>query len=307
MRSKSPPGGPGRAESETTFLSDLYGHAEKTGKVSFVVLALLFALGLIITNTYLLQFGLSEFGLLRARFVLTGLLAVIPTMVNLACLVIAYLVTRDVNRHFTRKSQQFKNSAAVLILILVGIVLPIVILGVVYRKADFTDRRILDALLIWSIGFLPILPFFLLAIDRLVNAFRRRQAGVFEIETELLETPARKSTSLPVVLSTFFVAIGLLIAGLIYLELFVRHIYPDVPEQFGGGQPHVVLLLFRTDSLTAMEQMHIPIQPGSNLSEPLTLLWHGNSGMLVRVPYQGEETVILIDDGLISAIVFDGK
>ena len=40
-------------------------HLERVGKAGIVVLASLFALGLLVTNTYLLQFGLSEFGLLR--------------------------------------------------------------------------------------------------------------------------------------------------------------------------------------------------------------------------------------------------
>lgn len=292
-------------DAASSFFSEMYGHVEKTGKVSFVVLALLFALGLLVTNTYLLQFGLSEFGLLRARFVLTGVLASFPTVVNVGCLALAYVVTRDVNARFANKSRHVKDGADLVILLAIGALLPIVVLGVVFRKAEFTDSQIFDALLLWSIGFLPILPFSLVAADRMIRAYRHRHTGLFELETELLAPPRSSRFKLPLMISIVLSAIGLLISGLLYVELFVRHVYPNVPEQFGGGQPHQVQLLFRPDSVEDVARMHIPIEPGATLSEPVTLLWHGNSGLMVRVMYEGEDYVILLDGSQVTAIILE--
>lgn len=306
MQLNVPPTNPKQVDDATSGLfSEMFGHVEKTGKISFVVLALLFALGLLVTNTYLLQFGLSEFGLLRARFVLTGVLASFPTAMNVGCLALAYVVTRDVNARFTDRSRRFKDIADTGILLVVGVILPIVVLGVVFRKAEFTDSQVFDALLLWSIGFLPILPFSLVAADRMIRAYQQRRSSLFQLETELLTPPRSSSFKLPLMVSIVLSAIGLLVSGLLYVELFVRHVYPNVPEQFGGGQPHQVQLLFRPDSVADVARMHIPIEAGATLSEPVTLLWHGNSGLMVRVPYEGEDYVILLDGSQVTAIILE--
>ncbi len=44
---------------------------------------LLYALGLLTVNTYLYRVGISDFSLLRARFILTGALTVVPIVLAL--------------------------------------------------------------------------------------------------------------------------------------------------------------------------------------------------------------------------------
>ena len=215
------------------------------------------------------------------------------------------MVPRDVTAGLTGGSRRFKDITAAGILVVVGMILPIVILGVVFRKAEFTDSQAFDALLLWSIGFLPILPFSLVAADRMIRAYQQRRTSLFQLETELLSPSSSFSFKLPLMVSIVLASIGLLISGLIYVELFVRHVYPNIPEQFGGGQPHQGQLLFRPDSVDAVERMHIPIAPGATLSEPVTLLWHGNSGLMVRVTYEGEDYVILLDGSLVTAIILE--
>jgi hypothetical protein len=38
------------------------------------------------------------------------------------------------------------------------------------------------------------------------------------------------------------------------------------------------------------------------LSEPLTMLWHGDTGLLVRVAYEGEDDLILFAVSQVSAV-----
>ena len=45
--------------------------------------------------------------------------------------------------------------------------------------------------------------------------------------------------------------------------------------------------------------------PGSTLSEPLTMLWHGDTGLLVRVAYEGEDDLILFDGSQVTAIILE--
>src|SRR6478752_1041652 len=168
MQSTSHPKKTDRSDSGNLInLFDAPLHIEKVGKASFVIVAGFFALGLIVTNTYLLQYGLSEFGLLRARFVLTGMLASFPAVLNLACLAFAYIVTKEITGQFgAHGSKRYVVTVAIIIWLVVGVLLPIVILGIALEAADFTDSDILDALLLWTIGFLPLLPFTLIALDR---------------------------------------------------------------------------------------------------------------------------------------------
>lgn len=306
MLKSKPPSATNQIDSgQFSLLFDTHTHLEKVGKASVVVLASLFALGLLVTNVYLLQFGLSEFSLLRARFVLTGLLASFPTIANVSCLAFAYILTREIGWKFEDKSARVVRAASFATMLTIGVVLPIVILGVLFRRAHFTDSQVMDALLIWAIGFLPILPFLVIVVDRMIELFRRNDADWFRIEDQPVERPTSSQRQLPRMFTIPLVVIGLLLLGYIYVDLFVRYIYPNVPEQFGGGMPYEVQLLFRADSVDAVEKMHISMVPGSTLSEPLTMLWHGDTGLLVRVTYEGEDDLILFDGSQVSAIVLE--
>src|SRR6478735_2429227 len=153
MLKSKPPSATNQIDSgQFSLLFDTHTHLEKVGKASVVVLASLFALGLLVTNVYLLQFGLSEFSLLRARFVLTGLLASFPTIANVSCLAFAYILTREIGWKFEVKSARFVRAASFATMFIVGVVLPIVILGVLSRQAQLTDSQVTSVIFIWSVG-----------------------------------------------------------------------------------------------------------------------------------------------------------
>jgi hypothetical protein len=305
LKSKPPAATDQIDRGQFALLFDTNAHLEKIGKASVVVLASLFALGLLVTNVYLLQYGLSEFSLLRARFVLTGLLASFPTITNVSCMAFAYILTREIGWKLEGKSPRVVGAASFATMLTVGVVLPIVILGVLFREAHFTDSQVMDALLIWAIGFLPILPFLVIVVDRMIDLFRSHDADWFRIEDQPLERPTTSQHQLPRTFTVPLVVIGLLILGYAYVDLFVSHIYPNIPEQFGGGMPYEVQLLFRPDSVEAVEKMHISMVPGSTLSEPLIMLWHGDTGLLVRVTYEGEDDLILFDGSQVTAIILE--
>jgi hypothetical protein len=76
------------------------------------------------------------------------------------------------------------------------------------------------------------------------------------------------------------VAVG---AVLLYASLYSRHIYPILPEQFGGGKPKQARLLFSDTGATEAQQLGIPIQAGRQLSRPVTLLFTGVSFYALRI------------------------
>src|SRR5215204_3813447 len=146
MQTSAPPATPDRADRDgaARFL-DTPAHIEQIGKAAIVVLASLFALGMLVTNTYLLQFGLSEFGLLRARFVLTGLLTTFPTMVNLGCLALAYWIITGFSGQFRHLPARLAHICNALIMVVIGFALPVAIFGFVFIEID--ENQLAEALL----------------------------------------------------------------------------------------------------------------------------------------------------------------
>lgn len=79
----------------------------------------------------------------------------------------------------------------------------------------------------------------------------------------------------------------LLISAYIYTVTFAQDIYPLVPEQFGGGEPRQVQILFAKDQADTIKQNGIPTCSSgkliSNRSKPLSLLFEGSENYLLRL------------------------
>jgi hypothetical protein len=89
------------------------------------------------------------------------------------------------------------------------------------------------------------------------------------------------------VISTI-VAIGV---ALLYASFYSRHVYPVLPEQFGGGKPKQARLLFSEEGAAEAQELGIPLQAGRQLSRPVTLLFTGDSFYALRI---AEERVVQI-------------
>src|SRR5215218_6646131 len=231
MQTSVPPATPDRADQGgAARLINTPAHLERVGKAGIVVLASLFALGMLVTNTYLLQLGLSEFGLLRARFVLTGLLTTFPTMVNLGCLALAYWIITEFSEQFRHLSARLAHLCNAVIMVVIGFALPVAIFGFVFIEIDINEIQLAEALLVWAIGFLPILPFLLVIVERMVKSIHHRRSvpGVMDMEEAARTSPTPRK--LPVMLGLPLTIIAFLVVGGFYVELFARHIYPNVPR-----------------------------------------------------------------------------
>lgn len=73
----------------------------------------------------------------------------------------------------------------------------------------------------------------------------------------------------------------------IYLGQFAKYIYPKVPEQFGGGEPRKVRVLFAKAQADALQKNGIfTCSSGnvlSNWSKPVSLLFEGSEKYLIRL------------------------
>ncbi len=79
-------------------------------------------------------------------------------------------------------------------------------------------------------------------------------------------------------------------------------IYPIIPEQFGGGEPRQVRILFAKDQADTIKQNGIPTcslgKLKSNWSKPVSLLFEGSENYLLRLdntrpPIQLKKTTVI--------------
>jgi len=100
------------------------------------------------------------------------------------------------------------------------------------------------------------------------------------------------------VISTI-VAVGV---ALLYASFYSRHVYPVLPEQFGGGKPKQARLLFSEAGAAEAQELGIPLQAGRQLSRPVTLLFTGDSFYALRI---AEERVVQIAKDDVSGLQED--
>jgi hypothetical protein len=177
-----------------------------------------YAIGLLAINQYLLQFGVSDFGVLRPRYIGTGLLVI--GVVTLA--VLAALVAVAAARSLWKGPLLGR-----LFGILMGSGLA---LFYIYLFQELFDITYEDAFLVT----LPCI-FGALGIYSLVRAARLSEALYGRLFAEQRVFAMATIMSLASILT--------LASGYIALLAVSRLILPTVPEQFGGTRPHLVQLV----------------------------------------------------------------
>jgi hypothetical protein len=103
----------------------------------------------------------------------------------------------------------------------------------------------------------------------------------------------------------FLLLAAVVVIGMLYLSLFVKGVYGTVPEQFGGGKPIPVELLFDPSQRQKFAHLEVPVHFGTSLTNSVDLIWNGDQGYLVRFEVEGKERVVLIDRELVDAIILD--
>ena len=91
-----------------------------------------------------------------------------------------------------------------------------------------------------------------------------------------------------------FVVLG---TGL-YISRFASEIYPNVPEQFGGGRPRTVRFLFDKD-VDGLKALGLKFCNDGQLSDSVKVLYEGESTFVVQ-PLRAP--VLQIDKGAIRAV-----
>jgi hypothetical protein len=270
---------------------------EQLVKSLAAVTAVFYVVGFLTTNAYLYKLGVSDFSLLRTRFVLTGVLTMIPLVLALMGGIYAAVDTAafgGLGRNMSRASLWTLADITVPFLLYFLLFWYVADNDPVTAARDAAILSVICAVMVAA--FLAALALFRRSGRRPVShLIYRRKSVSYERFTGWFGIPDGVVECL-----VFAVAGPLLLVA--YIGVFGDHFYPMIPEQIGGGRPRVVQLLVASDAVPAVRELGLDVSAESPLSPPVELLWEGEQSMIVRLPPPRERTVVQLSRGLVDGI-----
>jgi hypothetical protein len=281
-------------------------------KVGTVSVAVLYVLGLLVTNIHLMELGIADFSALQGRFVLSGalflfyglLLFALPAALIVVPLVAYKRLLKSVSPLWRLAMMlPFLVSWAWVVLELYGS-----ILGDLYPWGSSYEEQ-------WAIAFKVRAVFaatpelFHLVQDSFQHAKTLAAVGLayllgFWVYLAHKSKPDRAFVGL-------FVFVGL-VPMILTLFGYAQSVYPNLPHNLGGGQPRIVLLHVRqADSLLLPRSglAALEAQGGPLVSVPLAL-WHQDGSFLYVTPATvqevGSSPLIAITTGPVEVVEYLG-
>jgi hypothetical protein len=163
----------------------------------------LYGLGLMTVNAYLLSYGVHEFGLVRPQYIITGAIVALPAGIAAA----GFVLADEGPDEFSRLSTWLRLAVAIL---------PVLLSSLIFQGV--TDSAPLSIVLTVSGAAAVILG---------VRVFRSvEQLGQLRSQPTLTWLPSLVGYGL-----TF------LIVAAVYVWMFASYVYEEIPPHLGGGQP----------------------------------------------------------------------
>lgn len=263
-----------------------------------IVGALFYVLGFLTTNAYLYKLGVSDFSLLRTRFILTGVLTLAPLVLALIGGIYAALDATVYGSHAGLTNRAY-------LWILADIALPFALyftlFFIVAENDVVTSAR--DAALLSAVCAVIVLALLAsLAVYRtserrpLSHLAYRGQPVTYDRFTERFGVPST-------VIETMIFAVAGVVLFLAYVGLFGQYFYPLLPEQLGGGRPRVAQILVSGAAVPAVRELGLNVTVDAPLSPPVELLWEGEESYVIRLPRPHHRAVVQIARGLVDGVV----
>jgi hypothetical protein len=195
---------------------------EQAAKTVAALTAVLYIVGLLVANEYLIKIGISDFSLLRPKCTLTGGWTVLLFIMCSMPILLPYL-------HFDyRRADGLKQWKLHLAFAVCGFLsathMPKALFGVL--RVEYANLPHLGGLIFWSCVYVALLVF-----------CREFALGAGE----------QKGLQRAGILYVFFIAF--LIGIMIFTVDVADEVYPRIDEAFGGGKPVPARLVFNKDGL----------------------------------------------------------
>jgi hypothetical protein len=263
----------------------------------------LYILGLLSVNAYLLSLGVSDFTLVRVRFIYTGAFIMSFATTSLVIPVTFFFLMSWWYGLIRSKTLDVRiwHYVAITMVSLMGFLLTPALFASILDFVD-ADSRALS-------GFQPAFNQYILALalglGYLVVLRGLVKASWLASMLPTLPGAARLRrnlawTSPPLARISFraYAVFSLIILSAIYVFFFMKNIYPLVPVQFGGGRPSTVQLLFDHGAVAGAKELGVPFSSQSDVSAPVQLAYEGSNSYVIRLP-QG--TIVQLDKDIVTA------
>lgn len=269
---------------------------ENIAKASAAGVAVLYILGLIVVNFYLRAFGTTEYTLLRAQYIATGLLLAFPAIFAMCAPVIATMMYR--HPFFQKICVRLTRITPFRIMVPFPPQLTRWINPVFYGVLPFAfffyfvnPCASIWARLLISLG---------LYVAAAVVGWGVLGLGVVVLNRSELEEPDDLPSEArpPITVSLFVASLVVLVLTVGYIALFTRFVYPNVPPQFGGGQPLRVGLVLAPGSSHALSSLGLDCEP-TGITKTMDLLYESDRFLVLRSPIGH---VFRVDKGVVQAI-----
>jgi hypothetical protein len=231
---------------------------EAVAKLLLPASGLLYSVGLLVSNVYFQQFGLSTFSLVRAQYVLVGLLWFLLIVLSLIMTAAVFdgvqALVRTWSSEPVKRPALFRKASwdlfSVGVTVYVGKSL-LALLGI----------RDLSAWQYSVIVFIIESNFLVLAL--LASAIFRAVRGA--------EWPGRSS---PVYIVSLCGAVLALLGG------YSVVVFPYLDQDFGGGRLHKIDLILKPENVTALRKLGLDVSKDGRLG-PVLLISEGSEGFLI--------------------------
>jgi hypothetical protein len=281
---------------------------EDLSKLLAAVAIACYVIGLLVVNTYLYRLGVSDFSLFRTRFAITGALALIPIWASLISISAVPLLINSSrgDLHELRSLLRFFSH-------LVRLVAPIAVLFLLGNAVGIRDRGVVGPFGL-SLGLVFVLILGLavayagvalvgarensMRADDDPDTERSRKRGPLSGRPDALQMASQIAAVIVAPLPLFLLFIW-------YLYNVAVYVYPQVPQQFGGGRPREARLLFREDALQEAKYLGFGVAQNRLLSSPVRMLWENEDIYVIQSPEMLGDAIIRLDKSLVSAVVVD--
>ena len=247
-------------------------------KSAAVALAVCYLVGLLVVNIYLWSLGISEFSLLKVRFVYTGAVVLIWLSASLILSVLAVLIASvskeaEVEHVWVRRLQRlmYRRDAQLVadIILWVGAFsYPLWLGNRVLSGAYLPIHWPLIRVLLPTYGRLLLVVACLILLASVMNGLVDR----------FLFIATRNDRRMYLAVLTF----STLLAFFGYVRSFSHRIYPVLPEQAGGGKPRDVQIVFSPDHASIMKSLGIPVCEPLGISSRVRLMFDSDNGVVVE-------------------------
>ena len=95
------------------------------------------------------------------------------------------------------------------------------------------------------------------------------------------------------------------VSAFVYFDLIASSLFPHVPEQFGGGQPRTVELVFADEAMRWAVGVALLGDESDTRSNEMQLLWETESSLILRDPSASDDAVFQIERSMVSAVIVD--